>query len=148
MTPVCLRTFPLLPPSDESPSDGRLVGLSFSPDVPLGKFPSTQNILFWLRHHHRMPWTYALSRPDPATVRVPYSWSTPMLARTHVGHDNLAYDYSPQSQSGVGLRIIHQWNSLRIPFSWLLGEGSFGDGGRRASLGHTPLRLWRPTFCR
>jgi hypothetical protein len=38
-----------------------LPGSHFTPDVPLGKFPSTQNILFWPRHHHRMPWTYAVS---------------------------------------------------------------------------------------
>jgi hypothetical protein len=53
MTPVCLRTFPLLS-SDESPSDGQLAGLSFfSSDVPLGNFPSTK-----------------ISFPGPATVTV------------------------------------------------------------------------------
>jgi hypothetical protein len=42
MTPVCLRIFPLLS-SDETPSDGQLAGL---PNVLLGEFPSTPNILF------------------------------------------------------------------------------------------------------
>lgn len=119
-----------------------LSGFHSSPDVSLGKFPSTQNHLFGPRHHHRIPWTYAVSRPDPATLPVPCSWPTRMLARTYSGHNNY---YRPQSQSGVGLRIIHQWNLLRIPFSWLLGEGSFGDGGRRASLSRTPTQA--VAFC-
>ena len=56
-----------------------------------------------------------------------------MLARTYFGHDILACYSSRQSQSGVGLRTIHHRNLLRIPLSWLLGEVSLGDGGRRAS---------------
>lgn len=56
MTPVCLRTFPL-PSSDETPSDGQLAGLT---NVP-GKFPSPRSILFWPRHHHRMPCTCAVT---------------------------------------------------------------------------------------
>jgi hypothetical protein len=46
-----------------------LPGSHFTPDVALGKFPSLQNLLFWPRHHHRMPWTYAVCRPDPLLFR-------------------------------------------------------------------------------
>jgi hypothetical protein len=55
-----------------------LPGSHFTPDVPLGKFPSLQNLLFWPRHHHRMPWTYAVSPAGSS-----YSSGTLLLVNTH-----------------------------------------------------------------
>jgi hypothetical protein len=115
-----------------------LPGSHFTPGVPLGKFPSTQ-----ISFSGPPPSPYAVDLCClPGRIQllfpVPCSRSTPTLARTYFGHDNLAYYYSRQSQSGLWiLWIICQRNLLRIPFGWLLGEGSFGDRGRRASLNGT-----------
>jgi hypothetical protein len=75
---------------------------------------------------------------------VPCSRSTRMFARNYFSHDNLACYFSRQFQSGVGLRIIHHRNLLRIP----LRRRSSRRRGRRASPSRSPLRLWRSAFCR
>ena len=128
MTPVCLRTFPL-PSSDETPSDGQLAGLT---NVP-GKFPSPRSILFWPRHHHRMPCTCAVTGRTKL-----FSWFT--APGQHECLHVLTSALIPLACYQTASILCHLMDTLspspcairhhtllRLPLSW---QRSLGDGGR------------------
>jgi hypothetical protein len=149
MTPVCL-------PTDISSSLRRipfrwpacraLILLQVSPLA--NSFPSTQNILFWPATITVCRGLMLPLRPDPATLPVPCSRLTPTLARTYFGHDNLAYYYSRQSQSGVSLWIlwiIRHRNSFRLASRRRFFRR---PGPPCVSEPYHLSRLWRSAFSR